>query len=390
MIYFDNASTSFPKAPCIEENFHSALNNYSFNASRGELKELQGELNKEYEEAKAVADIIYRAREGIASFVHSKPEAVVFSSSATEALNNIIYGLGIGESSTCFVSPFEHNSVLRPLYNLSAEIKVLPFDKETFKADLESIKLMFSVYKVEAIFLSQISNVTGFELPYTEIFKLAKAKGIPCILDASQGFGIYDIDPKYVDFIVFNGHKSLYCIPGVSGYINLTDYKLNVFKAGGTGSDSLNLSMPLSSPERFEAGTSNSFAIYLLLQCIGFIKNNKIAERIKQNMAYLIDELKKINALKLYLPKDYIPRSIVSINREGFKANELASILYDEGKIATRSGYHCAAFCHDFLGTKSFSGTVRISLGFFNTREEIDILITTLREFPKTPSAKFN
>lgn len=371
MIYFDNASTTFPKAPNVEIDMKRALEKYSFNAGRGV-----------YKEANDTALMIDETREKVASFLKgcADKSRVVFTSTITEALNNVLYGLNLEEGADVYVSPFEHNAVLRTLCNMKVSIQLLPFKKDTYEADLAKIKALFLMNPPKAVILSGISNVVGFELPYNEILALAHKHKAVCILDAAQGFGIYDIDPANVDIVAFEGHKSLYSIYGAAGYINLTKIRLRLVKVGGTGSDSLNLEMPQDFPYRYEAGTHNSFSLYVLNKSIDWIKNNDIKATNEANTEYLCNELEKIDKMLIYRSSKALPKGIVSFNIPGVDCSDVAKMLYDKANIAVRSGFHCSPFVHQFLGTTTLGGTVRVSLGAFNTKSEIDTLVDVLKE----------
>lgn len=371
MIYFDNASTTFPKSPNTEKELKVALEKYSFNAGRGE-----------YQEAEKCSAMIDETRGKIASLINGNIDKsrVVFTSTITEAMNNILYGLDLEEEANVYVSPFEHNATLRTLHNLKATIHILPFDSITYEPDLNKIKTQFAMNPPDVVVLSQISNVVGFELPYNKIFALSHSRKAICVLDAAQGFGIYDINIENVDIVAFEGHKSLYSIYGAAGFVNITDVDLKTIKVGGTGSDSLNLEMPLIIPYRYEAGTYNSFSLYVLNKSIDWVKSISIKDINERNTVYLIDRLSEINKIKIYKNKDELPKGIVSFNIAGIDSSQVAEHLYEKGNIAVRSGFHCSAFVHKFLGTDTIGGTVRVSLGAFNTKTEIDTLVCVLKE----------
>lgn len=372
MIYLDNAATTYPKFPGIDNALKAAIECYSFNSGRGS-----------YFESTRVADMIYDTRAKVSSIVKSNPDNVIFTASATEAINSILSGLDINDEDVVFVSPFEHNSVIRTLYKLGANIKLIPFDRETWKLNYAAFKSMLALSNPKAIVLSQISNVVGYELPYDEIFELAKKVNSICILDAAQGFGIFPINTKNIDFIVFAGHKSLYSIYGVGGYINISNTELSIYKAGGTGSDSLNLEMPRKSPYRYEAGSMNSTAIYCLNKSLDFIKENNIALHDVELVEYFIKQLEKINSIRLLYQKSELPKGIVSVIIKDRSSDDVGKFLYENFGIAVRTGYHCAPLIHDFLNTKEIGGTVRISIGAFNTKSDIDILLSAIKDILK-------
>lgn len=373
MIYFDNSATTFPKPECVYQALDYANRNLAFNAGRGT-----------YRNANLALEEITKARDAVASIINCDQRDVTFFSSATEALNIIINGLDIKEGDNVYISPFEHNAIIRPLYNLKEKIDfnilVLPFDPTTWKPDLEKINDMFVISSPKAIFMSHVSNVTGYILPYKEIFFLSKKFYSINVLDAAQSFGVLNPSKDNVDFIVFAGHKSLYASFGIAGFINLHDYRLAITKSGGNGSDSLNHHMPDSHYSRYESGSPNVVAAYALKTSVQWLKENIINEEEKKLTDYLIKELFLLNNVILYLPVNHNDIfGIVSINVKGYKPDDVALILSEEFDICVRSGYHCSPLVHSFIHSDEYGGTIRISLGAFNTKEEIDELIAALK-----------
>ena len=369
MIYFDNAATSYPKPEVVYDAVNKAMKEYSFNAGRGS-----------YEAANKVHLMINETRQKIADLVYVDGNDVVFTSSATESLNNIIYGLNLSKGDNVYVSPFEHNAIIRTLYSIGIEPILLPFDKETWEFDEQKALSQMIINKPKAVIISHISNVTGFELPYNTIFNLSKKFDAVNVLDSAQGFGIHPIDKKDVDFIVFAGHKSLHAIFGIAGYIRCSKVKLSKYKVGGTGSDSLNLNMPDSFPSGFEAGSPNSVGIYAIYAAIDFLNSAKF-DIIEHNLTkYFLEKICDLKNIIVYLPKDYCSRGIISFNMVGYTADEVGDILANDYNICVRTGYHCAPYIHEFIDSIKYSGTVRVSFNGFNKYEEIDSLIDALKE----------
>ncbi|MBR6288528.1 MAG: aminotransferase class V-fold PLP-dependent enzyme [Acholeplasmatales bacterium] len=367
MIYLDNAATTYPKPQCVYEAVNEAMHNFSFNSGRGS-----------YAEARNTFKMIDDTRSKLAGLVSSKKDNVIFTSSATESLNNIIYGLDLKKGDTVFVSPFDHNAIVRTIYNTGAKIEIIPFNPKTWELDVSKYNDMLVLKKPKAIVISHISNVTGYELPYTKIFEMGKMHNTINVLDSAQGFGIYKVNPSNVDFVVFAGHKSLYAMFGIAGYINISEYPLNIVKVGGTGSDSLNVNMPSELPNRYEAGSLNSVGIYSICKSIEYLLQSDFEKKEKELTDYLLQKLSFLSNVRVYLPNNYISCGIISINVDGYKSDEVGTILSEDYNICVRTGYHCAPFIHDFLGCKEYAGTVRISIGIFNTKDDIDELITAL------------
>ena len=374
MIYLDNSATTYPKPSSVYEALDFANRNLAFNAGRGS-----------YDSSKEAAKIIDQCRASILSFVKNKSD-VAFLSSATESLNLIINGLNLEKGSIVYVSPFEHNAIIRPLKNLEQkygiEIIQIPFDKISWKPNLSKLEEMFSIKHPSAVFLSHISNVTGLILDYEDVFKLSKEFNAINTLDCAQSFGVLKPNLDNVDFCVFAGHKSLYASFGIAGIISNNFSLLSVTKSGGTGSDSLNHLMPLSGHERLESGSPNIVSIYGLLKSSEWLKNANILEKEKELTKYLIESLSQLNKVILYLPDNLDSiLGIVSFNIDGYVSDDIANILEEEYQIAVRSGYHCSPLVHEFIDSIQYKGTVRVSLGAFNTKDDVDKLITALKTF---------
>ena len=338
MIYLDNGATTYPKPECVYKALDKANRN-AFNTGRGS-----------YKVAREATKVIDEVRNKIMAINGIANANVIFTSSATSALNNLIFGIDILEGDNIYISPFVHNSVIRPLEELRVKKNInvitIPFLKDTWDVDIDKLKNMFALKKPKAIIISHISNVTGLILPYEIIFEeSAKYKAIN-ILDSSQGYGIVKIENlNNINYIVFAGHKSLYGSFGIAGYIKLKQDKLKKTIFGGTGSDTMNPKMLDKYPDGYEAGSPNIVGISNL---------------------YLPDNLEKIFG-------------IVSFNIDGYKSLEVGNILDDEFDICVRTGFHCAPLIHDFLSSLDYGGTVRISLGYFNTKKDIDDLINALK-----------
>ena len=371
MIYLDNAATTYPKPNCVYEALDHANRYLAFNAGRGS-----------YKEAKMVSDLIDDTREKIADMISVNKDSVYFESSATEALNIIINGLNLEKGDTVYISPFEHNAVVRPLFNLKKtkgiNIKVIPFNRVTWEVETAKLNDSFLLYKPKACFLSHISNVTGYVLPVDVIFSHTKEYNCINVLDCSQSFGTILPDRQHADFLVFAGHKSLYASFGVAGFINITNQFLSVYKSGGTGSDSLNPDMPLTGASRFETGSINSVAVAGLNASLSWIKSVEIYEHEKELTRYLIQRLESLAFVKIIKPKEKDIIGIVSILVDGYESNDVGTILSEDYDICVRTGYHCAPFIHDFTNTRDYGGTVRISLSWFNNFDDIDKLIQAL------------
>lgn len=373
MIYFDNAATTYPKPDCVYDAVNKANRELAFNAGRGA-----------YAASKRVSEMIYDTRQKLSGILGLKPSSVYFESSSTEALNIIINGIDWEQGDNAYVTPFEHNAIIRPLYRMTKEkgvnIKLIPFIHGTWEVDTDRLQDMFTLDKPKAIFCTHISNVTGFVLPTGIIFEQAKKYNSYNVLDCTQSLGIVKPDIENVDFVVFAGHKSFYATFGTAGFIQITNKPLNVTKCGGTGSDSLNPEMPKTGHARFETGSINSVSIAGLNAGIDWVLSHDIYAYEKELTDYLIDKLEHIDKVHVCMPdkKDRI-FGLVSITVDGYSSGDVGSILDEEYEICVRTGYHCSPYIHEFIGSLESQGTVRISLSAFTKKEEIDALSEALK-----------
>lgn len=391
MIYFDNAATTYPKPECVYEQMDRINRSLAFNAGRGS-----------YALAQQSANIIDNLRKELLRMVNASNVAeVVLSSSATFALNQIIGGLGIEKGQYIYISPYEHNAVVRTLYNqrvfrdenrgadreadsFKNHIIVMPL-KTDGSIDMDRLRYEFSVHAPSYIFMTHVSNVTGCILPIEEIAAAAKEYGAVVTVDGSQALGLvpFDMAQPAVDFYVFAGHKTPYGPLGIGGFFIRNGRKLDTFIAGGTGSDSLNVRMPETGTVRYEPASPNVVAAAGLLAAIKGVDNTEIKARLEKELSlthYMVDKLQKLSNVKLYLPPADRHVGIVALNVRGYKASEVGMILDADYNIAVRTGYHCAPLVHEFLDDREYLGVVRASLSMFTTTDEIDALCGALGE----------
>lgn len=377
MIYLDNAATTFPKPPIVLNAMDECNRCSAVNAGRGS-----------YHAAREASLIISETKDLIRKLVHvDSGVPVVFTPSITIALNQVIGGIEWIDNSVIYVSPYEHNAVVRTLYGISKYkniiIKQLPLNQETLEIDLDKMKYEFSKDKPNAVFCTHISNVTGYVLPIDEIFDEAKKYECVTILDTAQSLGLIDIRADIIkaDIVAFTGHKSLYGPIGIGGFINVAGIEINEYLFGGTGSDSLNLSMPNGSETRYEMSSVNIVAITGLKVALENLDIESAYETEKELSEYLINNLQKNKRVKIYLPQNLNCHiGVVSFVVAGYKSDDVGMILDEDFDIAVRTGYHCAPFIHYYLKDESSNGTIRIGLGKFNTKEDIDKVVKAIEE----------
>ena len=376
MIYLDNAATTFPKP----ENVYCVMDKMNregaVNAGRGAYFVAQ-------EASRLIADTKMKLR----NLVHlDTSTAVVFSSSITIAINQIVNGLTLKKNSVIYVSPYEHNAVARSVYNLSKRMKItvkeLPLN-DSFEIDFERMKYEFAKDKPDALFCTHVSNVTGYILPVNEIFAESKKYGCINILDSAQSMGLIEIraDLLDVDIIAFTGHKTLYGPFGVGGFINVTGIEMDTFICGGTGSNSLELEMPNEKEARYEASSANIIAIAGLNEALKLLNQDDNYAHGKELTEYLVDRLSGCENVKMFLPADSTKHiGIVSLCIDGYSSDDVGYILDQDYDIAVRTGYHCAPYIHKYLKDEKVNGTVRIGLGQFNNRSDVDSLVNAINE----------
>ena len=367
MIYFDNAATSFKKPKSVCQRLNRYLKKECGNPGRSS-----------HFIASKSAEYVYEAREKVAKLFNlSNPEKVVFTMNATYALNMAIKTL-ISENSHVIISDVEHNSVMRPIYSLNKSKGV---EYSVFNSAADNIFQEIEKHlrkETRAIVCTLTSNVDGRELPFYSLSEIKKKHNLKLIIDASQAAGHTDLNlSKYsYDAIALPAHKGLFGIQGAGVCIFGETIPQESFIEGGSGSESKLLTMPSYLPEKFEAGTLPTPSIIALSAGIDYILSTGIQnireKEIKLNNA-LKYRLNDVKGIKIYGSNN----SIISFNIDGIGCEKVSAIL-DSQKICTRAGLHCAPSAHRALGTET-TGTVRVSLSYFNTIKEIDIFWNALK-----------
>jgi cysteine desulfurase family protein len=378
MIYLDNASTSFPKPEIVFERMNDFQRTVCANPGRGA-----------HRMAIESAREVMLTRELLARLFNIKdPSRLVFTSNCTEAINLAIKGL-LKKRRHVIISSMEHNSVLRPLTHMrecGVEFDAIPCS-ENGEIDLN---LLEEAIKPDTglIVCAHASNVTGDLLPISAIGNITKKRGIPFMVDAAQTAGTVPIDTEKdnIDLLAFPGHKGLLGPQGTGGLWFREGLDLEPLKYGGTGSHSEDAYQPDVSPDRYESGTLNTPGIVGLGAGVRYILESGI-ESIRETeielTEYLIERIINIDGISCYGQLSAKRKTgIISFNFDGVHCSEVAHVLDRGFNIAVRSGLHCAPMAHRAIGTFP-GGTVRVSLGLFNTKEHIDELISALSEIAK-------
>lgn len=376
-VYLDNASTTFPKPKVVADSIYNYLVNIGGNANRSNHSNAL-ESNRE----------VFLAREKIAKFFnYDKVENVIFTNNITSSLNILIKGT-LKKGDHVITSSIEHNSVIRPLIsckeNLGVEIDFVGVTKDGFINPYEIEKLIKNNTKL--VVLTHASNVIGTVQPIKEIGAICKKHNIFFIIDTAQSAGTIPIDFNEVNAsaLAFTGHKSLFGPQGIGGFI-ISD-ELNEIctplMEGGTGSLSHEIHQPTFMPDKFECGTLNMPGIVGLSTAIDFINQigiNNIKEKNSRLYKKLLNGILNIDGFEVYGDTTGSKSTTsLSFNLKGMEPSELSFLLESNG-VSNRSGLQCSPMCHESIGTFP-NGTVRLSISYFNTEEDIDYALSVLRK----------
>ena len=375
IIYFDNGATTL-KPNVLLDGLAEYYNNYCSNIHRGDY-DISLKASEEYE----------KARLKIANFINAENmNEVVFTSGATDSLNKVIFGYFkniLKENDEVLVTKSEHASNLLPWYELEDEIgikiKYIELD-ENHEITIENLNKAIND-KTKVISIAHVTNVVGDVRDIKQIVKIAHDKGILVLVDGAQSVPHMKVDVRDldVDFLVFSAHKM--CGPTGLGILYgkmeyLKNIKPIIFGGGMNatfGNDGARMYKDL--PERLEAGTPNVADAIAFGKVIEYLENigmNNIHNYEMDLKKYLITKLKENKNIIIY--NDKSDSGIVTINYQDIFAQDL-SIYLNKYNICTRAGNHCAKILKEEIGMKN---TCRISLYFYNTKEEIDKLISAL------------
>ena len=374
MAYFDNAATTYPKPECVYSFMNDFYRHNGASVGRGS-----------YSSALSAGALLAETRQAVQNLLHCPSKQVVFTPTATIALNIILQGLIKSGAKNVYISPFEHNAVTRTLHAFeeSGDIKVYKLSvSNQLVYDLERIRYQFESVRPDLLVVSHASNVFGLVAPAESIFQIGKQFGAYTVLDMAQTAGLVDcnIGLDVFDFAVFAGHKTLYGPTGISGFVMKPEIKLPPVLFGGTGFESANQAMPESLPERFEMGTLNVSGIaglHAALRWIEEITVEALREREANNRKRLLDILDDYWFLKVIgnVPgRDYV--GIVSCVIDGISSDSAGKIFSDAG-VSVRTGLQCAPLAHQFFGTYP-AGTIRFSVSYFTSNDDFQHLISVL------------
>jgi len=376
IIYFDNGATTL-KPKCVRDGIIRYYDEYTANAHRGDYK------------LSAIVDSMYEGtREKVKNFINAKETSeIVFTSGTTNGMNMIIFGYfknHLKKDDEVLITLSEHAANIVPWFVLQKEIgikvKYIDLD-DKHEVTIDNVKKAITD-KTKVISLAMITNVIGDERPIKDIAKIAHDNDILMVVDAAQGIAHEKIDVQDmdIDFMAFSGHK-MYGPTGIGilyGKFDLLDKMIPLNYGGGMNAIfTKNGYVELREiPTRLEGGTPNIEGVLGLGEAISYIENigiDKIKEYEKNLRRYLIEKLSELDFIELY-NKDNAS-NIVAFNIKGVFAQDTAVYL-DKYNICVRAGNHCAKMIDNVF---NISNTVRISLSFYNTKEEVDLLINVLK-----------
>ncbi|MCL4462477.1 MAG: aminotransferase class V-fold PLP-dependent enzyme [Firmicutes bacterium] len=377
-IYADHAATTFPRPPEVVENMVHYLRDIGCSPGRGA-----------YHKSLAAARMVYEARGLLARLLAvPEPEQIIFTPNVTTSLNLVFKGL-LAEGDHVLISSMEHNAVVRPLSRLAREKNVL-LEQLACAPDgtLDLLKLRRALRpNTRLVVLTHASNVTGTILPVYEAGEMLAGTDTFFCVDAAQTAGteVVDFAALQCDYLAFTGHKGLLGPPGIGG-LCISRRAAAVTRPlieGGTGSRSEDEYQPDFLPDKFESGTQNMPGIAGLAAGVRLISDTGLAVIRKERttlMESLLSGLAEINGLTIHGTKE-AAKSVytVSINMAGVDCGDLSFMLDQAYGIQTRAGLHCAPLAHKTIGTFP-QGTVRFSLGYQNTADDVAAIIAALRE----------
>lgn len=378
MIYLDNAATTLQKPPEVIEAVVRAMTTMG-NASRGA-----------YGSALEASRGIYDARQKLARlFGCPRADHVVFTCNSTEALNIAIRGT-LSPGDEAISTDLEHNSVLRPLYEMERQgvsLSFVPADSQG-RLDIRDFERLITP-RTRAIVCTHASNLTGNVVDIAAVGETAHKHGLLFIVDASQTAGVLPIDMEKmnIDVLCFTGHKGLMGPQGTGGLCIRPGVEIRPWKVGGSGVQSYLKTQPGEYPTRLEAGTLNSHGIMGLSAALDFIAETgmeNIAAHERALMERFYRGVADIPGVQVY--GDFAQEhraAIVALNIGELDSSEVSDYLSREYGIATRPGAHCAPRMHQALHTVQ-QGAVRFSFAWYNTEEETDIAVDAVKELAQS------
>lgn len=373
MIYLDNAATTMKKPQCVIDAVVAAMSHMG-NAGRGATSA-----------ALDASRVIYDTREKLSDLFNlQNPSRVAFTCNSTESLNTAIKGI-LSSGDHAITTALEHNSVLRPLYDLQAkgmELSIVDCD-ENGNIDYNDFEKLIKE-NTKAIVCTHASNLVGNVLDVKKIGAIAKKHNLIFIVDASQSAGVFPIDMQdmNIDILCFTGHKGLLGPQGTGGICVREGIDVRPLKVGGSGVNTFSKEQPVEMPTHLEAGTLNGHAIAGLNAALDYLKEegiDNIQKREEELMFRFYNGIKDIKDIKIFGNFENKRAAIVTFNVGDIDSAAFSDELSFAYDISTRAGAHCAPLMHKAMNTVE-QGAVRFSFSHYNTEEEIDTAIKAVKE----------
>ena len=375
LIYFDNGATTL-KPNCVVDSVVDYYTKYTANAHRGDYNNSL-KVDQEYE----------GVRDKVGKLINCNSNEVIFTSGTTDSINRVVFGYmknHLRENDEVLITKAEHASNILPWVKLSEEIgiKIKYIELDNHRVTLDSVKKAITS-NTKVISLAQVTNVLGDIRPIKEITKLAHSKNILMVVDGAQSVPHMKVDVKEldIDFLAFSAHKMLgpTGVGVLYGKYNLLE-EMEPINVGGGMNASFNsdgVCEYKSIPTRFEAGTPNIAGVIGLGRAIDYILDigiDNITKYEKELKEYFIEKSKEVPNLVIYNANT--TTGIIAFNLDDIFSQDTAVYL-NHYNICVRAGNHCAKILKDDIGVKN---TCRISFYFYNTKEEIDRVITVLKD----------
>jgi len=389
-IYLNNAATTWPKPEVVPKAMYDFLMNKGANLARGTAAKRD----------LGTMDMVMCCRENLTrifgGFQNADPRFVTFTSNITESLNLVLKGY-LKSGMKVLTSSMEHNASMRPLRRLEKngiiDITVVQCDKEGVLHP-EDVKSAMKADRFDLMVFTHASNVCGTIQDLKSVASLCDRFGIPLVLDSAQTAGVIPISASGLNLaaLCFTGHKGLMGPQGTGGVVWRPDFaeKVDWFIEGGTGSFSHLEFQPDMMPDKFEAGTPNLPGIAGLLAATEWLAKegmDRIHSREEKLGKMVLEGLAKIPGVLLAGKKTMEGRlPVFPVNFEGLDHAEVATKLAEKHGVETRPGLHCAPSAHKTLGTWEHGGAMRVSVGYFNTEEEIKTFLAALEELMSMPT----
>lgn len=378
-IYLDNGATSWPKPEAVYAEVDQYLRTLGAPAGRGA-----------YGQAAEVERKIQQARQAVVELLRLKePHRLIFTQNGTDSLNLALHGL-LRPDDHAIATTTEHNSVLRPLTWLKShrDVDFTLVDCD-FQGRIDPAAIEQAIQpNTRLICLNHASNVTGTIQPAAEVGAIARKHDLMFLLDAAQSAGCVDFDfsTANADLVAAPGHKGLFGILG-SGILWVgprAEPLLSSIRQGGTGTQSNTAEQPETLPDKFESGNLSVPAIISLGAGARWVAEKTvatIAAESRELTTMLIAGLEPLDNIRVIGPPANSNRTgVISIVLADYDPQEAAVLLDSAASIQTRAGFHCAPLIHQAMNTADSGGTLRFSIGPFNTKQQIETALSMLEQ----------